>query len=285
MKEWVEPVAFVGGNPLRLDRSKISFAGGLEMKSIFAAAILFAASVQAAVGANKEYANVRTVAVISVLGNQIDMQTTGVTIFGNADYKLDFDLGLDAQIVQQATAALQPQFAVKDVDPGLFAGLATGTFGLPRRLPSVPKVEGVDAYVVILPSEQTELVDFHGLVVSHAHDLIKDASTWVTTQYAVVVFDAATGRRIDYGTSQYPSSKSIYGHEFPLETCDNAIWSDAADKMTDEQKARVKKELSALVSRSIAYTMASAGLIDKSQAAAVTAGFDTQGDPSCHAGF
>lgn len=282
----MEPVALMGRNPLRLDKSKISFAGGLEMKSIFAAAILFAASGQAAADANKEYANVHTVAVISVLGNQMDMQTSGITVFGNDDYKLNLDLGLDAQIVQQATAALQPQFTVKDVDPAPFAGMALGTFGLPRQLPAMPKVEGVDAYIVVLPSELDPLpstAEFRGLVVSHGRGF-GDGTTLITAQYAVVVFDAATGRRIDYGTGQIPSTKSIYGHVHPLEFCDNAIWSDAADKITDEQKGRVKKELSALVSRSIAYTMASAGLFDKSHASAVTAGFDTQGDPSCHIG-
>ena len=256
------------------------------MKSGFFAIFLLAMPVETAAGANSEYANVHTVAVISVLGNQVDMPTNGVTVFGNADYKLDLDLNLDAQIVQQAGAALQPQFTVKEVDPAPFAGLELGTFGLPRRLPSVPKLEGLDAYVVVLPSELDPVpsaAEFRGLVVSHGEGF-GEGTTLITAQYAVVVFDAATGRRIDYGTGQYPSTRSIYGHVTPLEFCDNAIRSEAADKITDEQKARVKKELSALVSRSIAYTLASAGLIDKPRAAAVTAGFDTQGDPSCHAG-
>lgn len=274
------------------------------MKSMCAAAFLLAVSVQGAFGASKEYANIHTIGIISVLGDRIDLRKEGFTVFENAEYKLDLDLKMDEQIVHQIEASLQPQFAVTkvDVDPGVASELAEGVLGqgrLRRQLLALPHA-GIDAYIVVLPA----LVrGRQGLAVDHVSlgsgqsgrmlrglfggplgqlGLSRDQATSVSAFYGVDVYDAATGRRLDYGIAHYPSPGSLLGSEFPTAACDPTIWSDTADAMSDAQKSRLKLEMSALVSRSIAYTLSSAGLIDKSQAGAITAGFDTEGDRSCH---
>jgi hypothetical protein len=63
------------------------------------------------------------------------------------------------------------------------------------------------------------------------------------------------------------------------------MWARNAEGMSAAQSDKLQKELRALISRSIAYTLASAELIDKTEAAAITATFDTQEDPSCHPMF
>jgi len=220
----------------------------------------------------------------------VDMQTDGPTIFGNDDYKLDLDFDLDAQIVQQVKAALGKNFAVTEVavDASAFSALESGvdeTREMRRRILALPKAEGVDAYIFVLPDLfKGPAFELRGLVVTRSPSPFGDGFTTVGTHYAVGAFDAVTGNRIDYGTAQYPSSRTLTGHERPIERCTNSMWADAADRLSDGQKSRLRKEFRALVSRSIAYTLASAGLINKSETAAVTAAFDTQGDESCHPG-
>ena len=88
--------------------------------------------------------------------------------------------------------------------------------------------------------------------------------------------------QIDYGSAQWPTSRTYTGHEPPAEECSNTMWADSEGELTNEQRNRLRQEFSSLISRSIAYTMASANLIGKADAAANTAAFAIAGDPSCH---
>ena len=257
------------------------------MKLGLLAAILLAASASSAGAAAKaEYAKVHTIGVLSLLGDRVDMQTHGFGRFGYEDYKLDLDMKLDGQLSAQVATALQPAFTVKAInaDPAKLSGLdlADGS-DLRRLLQGLPDKDGIDAFVVVHPYPVGADYDTRGLITQYEKAFIHDATTLIATYYMVSVYDAA-GHRIDYGTGQYPSGRTITGHEFPWEVCAADIRAGTADQTTDEQKARLKKVFRAQTSRSIAFTLASAGLIDKAQATAVTAGFDTEGDPSCHPG-
>lgn len=125
-------------------------------------------------------------------------------------------------------------------------------------------------------------MEWHGLNVSHTRGIFGSATTSVGPNYYVGVFDAATGNRIDYGSAQWPTSRTYTGHEPPAEECSNTMWADSEGELTNEQRNRLRQEFSSLISRSIAYTMASANLIGKADAAANTAAFAIAGDPSCH---
>ncbi|MGD0191004.1 MAG: hypothetical protein ABSD74_09710 [Rhizomicrobium sp.] len=63
-----------------------------------------------------EYANIHTIAVISALGNDVDMQTYGLSSILDSDYTLHTDWNLDAQAVDEISRILAKQFTVKTLE-------------------------------------------------------------------------------------------------------------------------------------------------------------------------
>ena len=235
--------------------------------------------------ADREFANVHTIAIISNLGNQARVQRIPFTRFGNfEDFKIDLNLNPDTQLVEQIKSVLSKHFTVKDatVNSNAFANIKYGvkdTSEIRDRILALPKSDGIDAYVMIFPEDAigTEL---RGINIIH-YPGFGDGQTMLGTFYAIGVFDAVTGKRIDYGAARDPLSHAIWGNGPPEEYCANELLPEAADRVSPEQKSRHAKEFQALISRSIASTLASAGLIDKAEIVGATAQFDTQGDATC----
>ena len=255
------------------------------MRRFIAIAIAGTLAMTSASAADRKYANVHTVAVVSALGGAITVNRLGFRWNAN-EYKLPIEWELDAQLTRQATAILAKHFVVNEVDPKTLIPSgpeSTELNSVRERIASMPKMVGVDAYVVILP-DPAEVSYGEGAVVTRDPGLFGGGNTILGLHYKVWAIYASSGKVIDFGTAENPASENIFGSSLPFDTCDNSLWSDSVDSFSVEQKASLRKEFAVLASRSIGYTLANAGLIDKPEAQAATATFDITGDKACRRG-
>lgn len=259
--------------------------------SMIVVAAIGAASPALADSDYDKLSNIHAVAVVSILGNDIDMQTQGATRFDYADYKMHTDWNLDLLLKDYVTKAISSRFTVTNdaVDPQLFSGLDRDqTLGvswtdIKRKLRSNLQKPSVDAVIVIYPENFSDTGYLSaGLAATYNLPILwHDGSTAIAAIYTVAIFDAKTGDRIDYGTGRYPQSGFISGYSPPWENCAKEIWADTEDKLTVDQKARIRTEMWSLLTRSMPYALLNSGLIDKSAATALAASA-ALGDPSCH---
>jgi hypothetical protein len=238
--------------------------------------------------ATSEYANTHSIAIISALGNDIDMQTYGFVIFDFSGYKLHTDWNIDQQVVDLVTRALSGKYVIKNVpiDSKSLADIREPLLGtiwpdVEHRIASLPQTNGVDAYVVVVPQLVKNVGEqWQGLVGTRSPGLVNDGKTDFGAYYLIGVFDSRTGRRIDFGTARIPASP--VGHNPPVAECPKSMWPNSEEQITPQQNASIHVETVSLISRSIAYTLASANLISDDDAAAVTKQIGLPGAPSCH---
>lgn len=256
----------------------------------FATAAMFmqaAGSTANGATANSEYTNVHTVEVISILGEDITMRTHGPTVFGNAEYMLHTDWNVDGLVTQAIRSALGSQFEVKTNPEHISAFLGMAALDraeIRRKLATLTGDDRPDAYIIVTPSTfATPAESFTGLIVERAAGLLGHDDISMGAYYQIGIFDARTGGEIDYGTSQWPTRRTLTGHEPPTASaCSNDIWADTAEKLTDAQRARIRQEMFSLITRSISYTLMSAGLLDRKAADAAAALVVVKGEPTCH---
>jgi hypothetical protein len=231
--------------------------------------------------------NVHTVAIVSILGNEVDMQTGG-TRFDYADYKLHTDWNFDALIHDYVANAVHGRFAVKDdaLDTRIFSAVKSPSgravwARIGDILQAAPQKPDVDAVIVVYPNESPGPLSPGLGIVHEAPSWLGSGTTIFGATYALGIYDAKTGDRIDYGTGRYPASGTLSGYTFPWEMCPASIWADSEDKLTPEQKGGIRQELWSLVTRSLPYALTNSGLISKSNVESLNASATAAG-PSCH---
>lgn len=241
--------------------------------------------------AEDEYANIHSVAIVSALGNVVDMQTQG-TRFDYDDYKLHTDWDLDAFIRDYITKALQVRFTIKDsnIDPQTFSNIESRLLHTVRsqigdRLRAMQNRPDVDAIIVVFPAnlESTGYVS-PGLAASHSSSFLnRNGAVTVAATYRIGVYDAKTGELIDYGDAQYLGLWNKYGGPPPIENCPSSMWSPSEDQLSDDQRNRIRQEFQSLLTHSLPIAMAKANLITKADAQSLIASSTVTGDPSCEA--
>ena len=113
----------------------------------------------------KGYKDIHTIAIVSLLGNEVDMQTLG---FAHVAYKLQTDWNIDEKLTKEIARLLASRFAIASPpDPHLFGPVGNGLFDFPvreihRRIAAMPKNPGVDAYVVAFPFPLNSAADWLG---------------------------------------------------------------------------------------------------------------------------
>jgi len=233
--------------------------------------------------------NIHKIAVVSIIGNEVDMQTLGPAFSAKA-YKLQTDWNIDEKIAAEIARLLAGRFMVSTaVDSRAFGTIENGIFDNPvsevqRRIAALPKVGGLDAYIVVFPFQLNGSANWSGLFVRRDPGLFGGGTTIVGVYYYFGVFDASTGKRIDYGTPKLPAAGFLSGFSPPSATCSKTMWADTAEGLSDEQKSGIRREMLSLATKSVGYAMAGANLITKSEAdanAKLHAGDD---DPSCQLG-
>lgn len=256
------------------------------MRTVLAASLAATLALTAGAQAgDDEYAQVRRVAVVSLLSGDLHWETTGLTHF---DYNIeDLRLGwnVDDHVERSVADALRGRFTVsaKPLPHALFDGDAYDHSLSKAALASIhalPEASGIDAYIVVMPSRLPAYRTTTGIVVSHHHGAFGRELTDLRSAFWVDIFDAHTGKRIDSGMANSPIELQQFGM---AERCDNAIWADTAAQLSPQQQSQVADAIKAVVDKSLPFALSNATLIPESDARAMAAkAAGEPGSTTCH---
>ena len=244
---------------------------------------LFVCGVTAAWADNIEYANIHSVAVISAMGDTVAMNTW--TNSSSDSYSFRTDWNVDAQIVSEVTQALSGHFVVKNLsaDSEQLAKILSTTQTedyndvVKQFVRSLPKSNGVDAYVIVLPDDVnagTTKVPWieKGQFGARAPSSASSPDIRFGVLHSVNVYDATKGRLMDWGGERGSA----------VEQCAGEMWAEKEDALSAEQKNRIRQEIVSLLSRTVPLSLYRANLISDDAAQAAATQFAVPGDPSCH---
>ena len=216
-----------------------------------------------------DLANVKSVAIISALGdclNLRDVEPVG-TIFNTVHPECVpiESWGIDDLITQQLTTALSGRFTVKPVnyDRAAFYRLPWSPVAAGAQVPVEKSLRaltnpGVDAYVVVtrmslpnaLGDDNNTYVD--GLGIGHESSLFSQ-TTKMFAIYTIRIIDARTFETLETEGAHLP--KTGFLPRVPIVDVDKSLWSSSASAMTDDQKAKARARLASLIQESIGSTL------------------------------
>lgn len=231
-----------------------------------ALAALLALSGCASIEGTSRLQGIKTIGIISAIGDKFTFTPSGLTGFDNAPRSVSIEAwGIDEQMIAQATRILSQQFQVQVVSYQrelLFA---------PERVSSIPGVDlvredppkefvrshvspqGLDAYVVI--TKATLQYGTRGVPVSGIglirHSALFDSSAIVHALYVVRVIDGHTFRTIDRKSAS-PVDNSIVRLAGPSRTFDAAGLPPTSDPLEVES---LKAVVGDLIDRSLGQTL------------------------------
>ncbi|HEY7978176.1 MAG TPA: hypothetical protein VID67_08270 [Rhizomicrobium sp.] len=221
-----------------------------------------------AASAADDLANVKSVAIISALGdclNMRDVEPVG-TIFNTVHPECVpiESWGIDDLITQQLTTALSGRFAVKPVNYNRavfyhlpWSPISGAQVPVEKQLRALTN-PGVDAYIVVtrmalpnaLGDDNNTYVD--GLGIGHESSLFSQ-TTKMFAIYTIRIIDAQTFKTLETEGAHLP--KTGFLPRVPIVDVDKSLWSPSARDMTDDQEAKARERLTALVQESIGSTL------------------------------
>lgn len=224
--------------------------------------------------ASFEYDHIHTVAIVSAIGDVLEMREPGGSTGTPDGSTCHIDIsgwGLDDIVTRQIAALVPPRFTVKEAayDRKAFIQMgplsATDDVGqkLKALILAMPANNGVDAYVVVharYMGSNAQGPTIKGLGVLQSSAMMgsgKDTSAYA--MYAVDVIDAKTGRRIEYALGQFGGSWLTRSE--PMADVDAGLWASTPDAMTPEHKQAIRDVIVPLVSRSLPSALYAAKLI------------------------
>ncbi|MGN6148288.1 MAG: hypothetical protein ACTHPD_07100 [Rhizomicrobium sp.] len=236
-------------------------------KTLMLAAALAGSLFSPALAAD-DLANIKSVAIISALGdclNLRDVEPVG-TIFNTVHPECVpiESWGIDDLITQQLTTALAGRFTVKPVTYNRNDFVHVSMSVIPGTQVPVEKQlralnnPGVDAYVVVtkmslsnaIGDDNNTLVD--GLGIGHESSLLSQ-TTKMFAVYAIRIVDAHTFKTLETEGAHLP--KTGFLPRVPIVDVDESLWSSSAKDMTDDQKAKARARLTSLIQESIGSTL------------------------------
>ena len=234
------------------------------MRERFFAALLVLGALIAPASASGGFANVKSVAVISAIGDCIRLQRIDATIFSaGEDAECAPIDGIDDTVVDQITKALAPRFAVKAVRYNRDAiahmpfVLATGIgeANIDAQLKAIAN-PGVDAYVVVQKLRLSNVISDNsrwsdGLGMARESSLF-GATNKMFALFTIRVIDAHTFKELADHPVKEPGS---FLGLFPIMEVDEALWARWAREVTAEKKAAIKAKLIPLVQECIADSL------------------------------
>jgi len=130
-----------------------------------------------------------------------------------------------------------------------------------ERLKAAPQKPDVDAIVVVYQYASAAVSPGFGYLPNKPL-LFGKETIWLSIGYAVGVFDAKTGGRIDYGTGRFRAAGYITGYSPPWASCAASLLPAADTPWSKDQSEHILNEFWALMTRSLPYALLNAGLIN-----------------------
>jgi len=221
--------------------------------------VLFATSATA----GDRYANIHTVGIVSVIGDVVSMSSESLFTGGTKNACLVYvdDWRLDDAIVERIAALLSPRFAAKPVTisrASLF-NLRDSESGIRRYITTLPKENGVDAYIVVskryLTASSGNGPNIFGLTVLDS--AIGGPSVFAL--YQIDVIDAKSGRQIAFAFGH--TGVGMLNFTEVQRGVDKSYWSATDSEFSAGQKQKLKSVVSEITLNSLPYALYTADLI------------------------
>lgn len=215
---------------------------------------------------------IKTIGIISAIGDKFTVTQSGLTGFDNAPRSVSIEAwGIDEQIAARATSVLGQRFQVQTLS------YPREAFSAPERISAIPVTDllrenpfkqedpfkesirghvlpqGLDAYVVI--TKATLKYGPRGVPTSGIglieHSTLLDRSSILHALYIVRVVDGHTFRTIDRKSAD-PVDNSVIRLPGPSRTLDAAALPQISDPLQDES---LKAAVADLINRSLEPTL------------------------------
>jgi hypothetical protein len=217
---------------------------------------------------------VRSIAIISAVGDDISLRRSGLTPFGGNRSALDAGWDADTYFRARLTQFLAPRFDVRDIvyDKAPFLPKTCEAFlcvphplseSLPKALAGLPRT-GVDAFVIVqmMPIDTT-VGTFQGL-----GEYGTTTTETVYAYYQIKLVEANTRALIASGAGQLAKPTAGTSDRSPTVRRDWSVldraaffYPSSAEKFDPEQKSKLVAELKDLIDRSLGPTLRNVGLL------------------------
>jgi hypothetical protein len=209
------------------------------------------------------YRAYKSVAVVSGIGDVIDLEHLGDTILSHDSYKIaEPDWQLDAMLENRAQSVLRHRFTIKNavVDRAAFANarVRDGDGKYAPDFPGLSPSPDIDLYVALVKIHDhvmPTVAQVNGIGVFNKSAI--GAITRAVGNYAAVVLDAHTLNVLLVRRAlPSPSQPS----DVPMEVLDDSVWPSAPPAMTADQAAKIRTTLTDLLTDSEDELLLSTGL-------------------------
>lgn len=218
------------------------------------------------------YANIHTVAIVSALGDGIQLKQEGDFIGSTApDYVFHTGLDLDGFIIERIRDAVAVRFTVVEpaIDPALLQNFPLPVDAQRRLLPPTPS-STPDA-VIIVHVADLELRSpppfismsnlYSGISMTKTTGLFGGHSILMSAQFEVTVINTRTGATIESGTGLLPP-QGVFGNRLSVpEPCSDAIWPADPHSPSAAEARRINADLMAVIAMSLPNALRVARLV------------------------
>ena len=237
-----------------------TMTGNAAKRTAFA--LLGALIVSQAHAEDDPYANIHTVAIVSALGDGIELKQESDFVGSTApDYAFHTGLDLDGYITARIRDAVASRFTIVEpaIDPALLQNFPLPADAQKRMLPSTSG-SAPDALILVHAGELAlrsppPFVSmsylYSGLSMTKGTGLFGGHSVAMSAQYEVTVIDTRTGATVDSGTGLLPP-RGMFGRRLSVPVhCGDAIWPADPAHVSPAEARQFGADLMAMIAVSL----------------------------------
>jgi hypothetical protein len=214
---------------------------------------------------------IKSVAVLSALGDEVTMRAIGITVFGNADQRGRIEgLGLDEAVTARLGALLAPRYEVREVKfdraalgpDRVYFNADGGLFDRTRRpveeaVKAAMAGQPADAYLLVTPGSSgfnSTNQGLQGVGVVKSGVRIGGAPYMLYALYVITVVDGRDFSQI--GAARPAAARDLMPViRGPTRNVDRSWWAETPGALGPEQQRRLKAGLAGLVGDTLPETV------------------------------
>src|SRR5579883_446537 len=224
-------------------------------------------------------AEIKTVGVISAIGDRVTFETIGASVFGNVEVTEPVEWDIDRHVVARITAALAGRYKVVPVNYDRVAfdkiawadetSVAPGfRDATPRRIEDIVAAAasppGLDAYVVVSRAT-SPYARGHQIVRGLGIVRGEGSATYAPAAYALYDLSLIDGPKhtvIGRARASLPSDGAFRLLQGPYREIKASIWAPSLAALAPSRQQQLRETLLDLIDRSLPGALAGVGLIE-----------------------
>ena len=225
--------------------------------------------------APEKAAAIKTVGLVSALGEEVRLQHVGLTVFSNDLHTTKLDWQLDRHVLDRLAQHLGARYQIRPVSydkaPLLKAStkewIHTDRPTLAEALRTTVPAGAVDAYVVVVPTYMGDTAyrtnqHVYG-VGAYTRGVFSERSRAnAFAAYRIALIDGKTFTSLADTAALIPSTERWVGEDVPFRPIPSAGLKNRLDDMRREDLAALRDAVVGLLDTSIPYTLKKMKLID-----------------------